>query len=195
MKKFKNKAILAVMGAMIVSTSLLNQAQAQMSDHEADCAIWLCLPAGFPSGCGQSLSKFKDRIKHFKPPLPSFSSCAVSPDSTLNLDFSAPEAPYQVFRGYVVYINNGNGVTRTEGRSPIAGKCPYNGEITTTKTYSSRGRIIKEEWLSAICTRTQEFSTTLNDYTYVYSESGKPLEVTKGTFKPKLLKRSSTSDR
>ena len=42
-----------------------------------ECSIWLCLPAGFPSGCGAAKSAFKNRIKHHKSPLPAFSSCAV----------------------------------------------------------------------------------------------------------------------
>lgn len=46
---------------------------------ENECAIWLCLPGGFPSGCGAAHSAMIDRVKDFKPPLPSFSSCAVNP--------------------------------------------------------------------------------------------------------------------
>lgn len=45
--------------------------------NESDCSIWLCLPTGFPSGCGDAKSAFKKRIKNFKPPLPSLSSCLV----------------------------------------------------------------------------------------------------------------------
>ncbi|UJF17244.1 conjugal transfer protein [Vibrio sp. SS-MA-C1-2] len=45
-----------------------------------DCAIWLCLPMGFPSGCGDAKKAFKKRIKKLKPPLPNFFSC-VSPDA------------------------------------------------------------------------------------------------------------------
>lgn len=44
---------------------------------EDDCSIWLCLPTGFPSGCGKAKSAFKKRIKKFKPPLPSFISCMI----------------------------------------------------------------------------------------------------------------------
>lgn len=47
---------------------------------DADCSIWLCLPMGFPSGCGDAKSAFKERIKKFKSPLPSLSSCLVSSD-------------------------------------------------------------------------------------------------------------------
>lgn len=44
---------------------------------DADCGIWLCLPQGFPSGCGDAKSAFKDRLKKFKPPLPDFASCLL----------------------------------------------------------------------------------------------------------------------
>lgn len=47
---------------------------------EADCAIWLCLPGGFPAGCSAAHNAFKDRIKHGRPPLPDLSSCTTSPD-------------------------------------------------------------------------------------------------------------------
>ncbi len=46
-----------------------------------ECAIWICLPSGFPSGCGAAKSAMRDRIKDMKSPLPNFSSCAVNPPS------------------------------------------------------------------------------------------------------------------
>ncbi len=45
---------------------------------DAECSIWLCLPMGFPSGCGEAKSAFKSRVKRMKSPLPSFSGCANS---------------------------------------------------------------------------------------------------------------------
>lgn len=44
-----------------------------------ECSIWLCLPGGFPSGCGAAHSAMIGRIKDRKPPLPAFGSCAVNP--------------------------------------------------------------------------------------------------------------------
>ncbi|WP_261887441.1 conjugal transfer protein TraL [Vibrio aerogenes] len=44
---------------------------------EDSCSIWLCLPTGFPSGCGKAHKAFIKRLKHFKPPLPNISSCIV----------------------------------------------------------------------------------------------------------------------
>lgn len=57
------------------------------ADSDAECAIWMCLPMGFPSGCGEAKSEFKKRIKKHKSPLPSFSSCLVgTPNNEENSD-------------------------------------------------------------------------------------------------------------
>ena len=48
--------------------------------NEADCSIWLCLPTGFGSGCGDAKKAFKNRIKKFKPPLPDLLSCLIGGD-------------------------------------------------------------------------------------------------------------------
>lgn len=47
---------------------------------QSECAIWLCLPGGFPTGCAAAHSAFRDRIKHGKSPLPDLSSCIKGPD-------------------------------------------------------------------------------------------------------------------
>jgi hypothetical protein len=47
------------------------------AESQDACAIWLCLPGGFPSGCSGAYSEFKHRIKKGKPPLPPFASCSV----------------------------------------------------------------------------------------------------------------------
>lgn len=50
---------------------------------EAECAIWLCLPAGFSvSECGAAHSAFKKRLRKGKPPLPPLASCVTGPDAS-----------------------------------------------------------------------------------------------------------------
>lgn len=44
------------------------------------CAIWICLPGGFPQGCGSAYSEFKKRIKKGRDPLPQLSSCTTGPN-------------------------------------------------------------------------------------------------------------------
>ncbi len=58
----------------LCSVSIPQTALAASSD---ECAIWLCLPTGFPSGCSGPKSAFKKRIKRMKSPLPGFNSCLV----------------------------------------------------------------------------------------------------------------------
>lgn len=58
----------------------LTQAPLAKAESEASCAIWLCLPGGFPTGCAAAYSEFKHRIKKGKSPLPSLSSCTTGPD-------------------------------------------------------------------------------------------------------------------
>lgn len=50
------------------------------AESEADCAIWICLPGGFPSGCEAAYRAYKDRIKHDRAPLPKLSSCTTGPN-------------------------------------------------------------------------------------------------------------------
>ncbi|WP_282611319.1 hypothetical protein [Pelagibius sp. Alg239-R121] len=53
-----------------------------------ECAIWLCLPGGFPGGCEAAHAAFIKRITNTpkpEPPLPPFSSCSV--DSNINFDW------------------------------------------------------------------------------------------------------------
>ncbi len=62
-----------------------------LSASQDECAIWLCLPGGFPSGCGGAKSAMKSRIKHHKSPLPNFSSCAVE---SSNMSYKQGQVTY-----------------------------------------------------------------------------------------------------
>ncbi len=67
--------IMIVMAVLIIS----NGKTALASSQDA-CAIWICLPGGFPSGCGGAYSEFKKRIKKGRDPLPKLSSCTTGPN-------------------------------------------------------------------------------------------------------------------
>lgn len=54
---------------------LFNQVSLARANSQAACAIWLCLPGGFPTGCATAYDEFQDRLKHGGPPLPDLSSC------------------------------------------------------------------------------------------------------------------------
>lgn len=64
-----------LLAAALAAALLTPPAQAASQD---ECAIWICLPGGFPSGCGSAHSAFKKRLKKGKSPLPSWGSCSVS---------------------------------------------------------------------------------------------------------------------
>ncbi len=50
------------------------------AESQDACAIWLCLPAGFPQGCAGAYGEFKYRLKKRRPPLPDLSSCTTGPN-------------------------------------------------------------------------------------------------------------------
>ncbi|WP_282610803.1 hypothetical protein [Pelagibius sp. Alg239-R121] len=63
----------AFAAGVLIGTSVPSFAASQ-----DECAIWLCLPGGFPGGCEAAYAAFIKRINHTpkpKPPLPPFSSC------------------------------------------------------------------------------------------------------------------------
>lgn len=51
-----------------------------MAESQDACAIWLCLPGGFPQGCSGAYSEFKRRIKKGWSPLPDLASCSTGPN-------------------------------------------------------------------------------------------------------------------
>ncbi len=69
MKKWVLGVVLTVMASTVLAS-------------EDECALFLCLPGGFPSGCSGAYSAMIDRIKDFKPPLPSFSVCPDAPPNS-----------------------------------------------------------------------------------------------------------------
>ena len=52
-----------------------------------ECAIWLCMPGGFPQGCGAAHSAMIKRLKKRKPPLPSFGSCSEGGSGNYQLGY------------------------------------------------------------------------------------------------------------
>ncbi|AUZ86160.1 conjugal transfer protein TraL [Methylophaga nitratireducenticrescens] len=88
-----------------------------------ECAIWLCLPGGFPSGCSAAESAMEDRIKDEEPPLPPFSSCAVDggyqAGSQMTYDYGwAVYEPPQTCNGWFSW-----GCTPSPGRWVKNGSC------------------------------------------------------------------------
>jgi hypothetical protein len=74
------KSMSKIATALVLATTAFTGQTANAASQN-ECAIWICLPGGFPSGCGAAYSAMISRIKHRKPPLPDFDSCAVNPPS------------------------------------------------------------------------------------------------------------------
>lgn len=92
--------------ALVLSATLAIPSVSSAASQD-ECAIWICLPGGFPSGCGGAKSAFKDRIKRQKPPLPPFSSCAVESNSKMSFkQGKAVYMPAQTCTGWNAIISN-----------------------------------------------------------------------------------------
>lgn len=84
---------------------------------EADCAIWICLPGGFPSGCGAAQKAFHDRLKHGRSPLPELWSCSTGPNG------ERVSGNYQLGREVFEACTSGY-ILREDNRSGfLRGKC------------------------------------------------------------------------
>ncbi len=102
------------MRVFLISFFLLSFAAPSIAkaQSQAACAIWLCLPGGFPSGCSEAYDEFKHRIREGKSPLPDLSSCVVSPDgkSTKGSYIQGKEYFFPCREGYDFFTNYVDGV-------------------------------------------------------------------------------------
>lgn len=89
----KKKSILAAAAISMATLGAMVSAPAQAASQD-ECAIWLCLPGGFPTGCAAAHAAMVSRLKDFKPPLPAFSSCSVTPPGGSNMTSSYGPAAY-----------------------------------------------------------------------------------------------------
>ena len=65
---------------ILIALGVLMPEQNAYAASQDACAIWICLPGGFPSGCGGAYSEFKKRIKKGRDPLPRLSLCTTGPN-------------------------------------------------------------------------------------------------------------------
>lgn len=71
-----------LLSAFVMPMSLgLASPEAAIAASEAECAIWICLPGGFPGGCEAAHSAMISRVKSLRPPLPPFEACSVEASS------------------------------------------------------------------------------------------------------------------
>lgn len=79
--------------AVLALLSLGNAATAASQD---ECAEWICLPGGFPSGCGGAQSAMNNRIANHQTPLPDFDECSANPPqgSGSHMTYTMGQAAY-----------------------------------------------------------------------------------------------------
>ena len=135
MTKLASGALLALVIAIGATTPTL--VHAASSD---ECAIWLCLPTAFPSGCSGAKKAFINRIKKKKSPLPSFSSCAVKESelpSELVGNYKPSDLTYK--EGIAAKMPSGNYIDNQR-----CVKITRKGEVVTWKPY---GCISTDSWV------------------------------------------------
>jgi len=97
------------------------------AESEDACAIWLCLPAGFPQGCSGAYGEFRHRLKKRRPPLPDLSSCTTGPNgekSSGRYELGYEEY-YPCDEGFELQVNVDEGGERARCVSENHQSCPY----------------------------------------------------------------------
>lgn len=101
----KSLLIFAVIFSITLGTPILPTPVYAASQDE--CAIWLCLPGGFPNSCGDAKKAMKKRLKKGKSPLPDFSACAVDDDSGSAMShifgYAAVVKEHQICKRWITY--------------------------------------------------------------------------------------------
>jgi len=116
-----NTRILAATTSIFLFAGPITDAYSASTD---ECAIWLCLPGGFPSGCAAAHAAMVKRLHKLKPPLPAFGSCTDdgSGDFTSSFNVAAYIPPHEECVEYGI-TEDGFGCVRTEwvGESWVSG--------------------------------------------------------------------------
>lgn len=113
------------------------------AESEASCAIWLCLPGGFPTGCSDAHSEFKHRIKKGKSPLPALSSCTTGPDG------HSTNGKYEIGLEYYMPCKEGFVIDKKMLRSSNRGICNSTNPLCTGYSTSKRARLLNCESYNA----------------------------------------------
>lgn len=83
-----------------------------------ECSIWLCLPSGFPSGCGGAKSAMKKRLKKGKSAMPELHECIVKSSET---DSSSSYDSTYSKEGVAAYIPERKQCTKWNNQSGNSG--------------------------------------------------------------------------
>ncbi|CAH1237667.1 conjugal transfer protein TraL [Vibrio harveyi] len=78
MNTLSKKSLFAIAFTTTLTLPLMLPSSAYAAPSQDECAIWMCLPTGFTTGCSGARKAFLKRVRKFKPPLPNFASCLMS---------------------------------------------------------------------------------------------------------------------
>lgn len=153
------KSLVRFAGSAALSSLLLASPAPARAASVNECAIWICLPGGFPGGCEAAYAAMIARLKNLKPPLPDFSGCSKDGgDNGMSFDWgkAAHIAERQVCRSSTIGL-----LKKTKCRDVPASHA--KGEVCKRRTS-------REEERPAGCTRT--------DYYIDVYQNGKALSPT-----------------
>ncbi len=109
----KKTACVFLMGLLLAITGASEKSAYAASQDE--CAIWLCLPGGFPQGCSAAHSAMVKRIKSRKPPLPAFGACSESGSGSYQMGYEPFEPCKEGFE--LITTNNAQTTGRCVGQN------------------------------------------------------------------------------
>ncbi len=140
----KKQCLLVVLPAFLLGVNAMAASDSIMSNRENECAIWLCLPGGFVSGCENAYSAYIKRITSFTSKgarnytdLPRFDLC-VDPNPEGIEDYNIGEDSEITYNsGYEVYMPAYNTCTRWKKSKTKESKTCAAVQTTPARTFIS----------------------------------------------------------
>ena len=128
--------------------AVFGSARAEAQDYDMDCKLLICLPGGFPSGCGDAWDHMIDRLRDGK-----------SPIGTCNTG-SGPYEDYEI--DYDLH----------SATSPAGWQCPEGASLYHEVSQDGRHRTV-----SVFCYENRDTVRFGSDYSYYYTGRSRPERI------------------